>query len=93
MTTVFGLLDGWYFTAFMFAVICSAVTPLCVICPGVVGGGVVVQPAVTVATISQGQIITGNMVYQMVNTAHGIVAQPVQVSRHMTMMVMMIDWW
>ncbi|XP_076457469.1 homeobox protein PKNOX2-like [Babylonia areolata] len=44
-----------------------------------VGGGVVMQPGLAMATISQGQIISGNMVYQMVHTPQGIVAQPIQI--------------
>ena len=43
------------------------------------GSGMVMQPGLTMATISQGQIISGNMVYQMVHTPQGIVAQPIQV--------------
>ncbi|KAL8577815.1 hypothetical protein ACOMHN_054565 [Nucella lapillus] len=43
----------------------------------------VMQPGLAMATISQGQIISGNMVYQMVHTAQGIVAQPIQVRRRM----------
>ena len=44
-----------------------------------VGGGMVLQPGLAMATISQGQIISGNMVYQMLHTPQGIVAQPIQV--------------
>ncbi|XP_070183581.1 homeobox protein PKNOX2-like [Littorina saxatilis] len=43
------------------------------------GGGMVMQPGLAMATISQGQIISGNMVYQMVHTPQGIVAQPIQI--------------
>jgi hypothetical protein len=39
------------------------------------------QPAVSVATLNQGQIVSGGTVYQMVQTPQGIVAQPIQVSR------------
>ncbi|ESO99940.1 hypothetical protein LOTGIDRAFT_178004 [Lottia gigantea] len=49
----------------------------------VVNGNIVMQPAVqpsalSMATISQGQIVSGNTVYQMVQTPQGIVAQPIQ---------------
>lgn len=44
------------------------------------GGGVMMQQGLSMATISQGQIISGNTVYQMVHTPQGIVAQPIQVS-------------
>ena len=49
-----------------------------------VGGNVVLQqavpqPTVSMATINQGQIVSGNTVYQMVHTPQGIVAQPIQV--------------
>lgn len=38
------------------------------------------QPAATMATLNQGQLVSGGTVYQMVQTPQGIVAQPVQVS-------------
>ncbi|XP_041373353.1 homeobox protein PKNOX2-like [Gigantopelta aegis] len=37
------------------------------------------QPTVSMATINQGQIVSGNTVYQMVHTPQGIVAQPIQI--------------
>lgn len=43
------------------------------------GGGVMMPQGLSMATISQGQIISGNTVYQMVHTPQGIVAQPIQV--------------
>ncbi|KAK6173811.1 hypothetical protein SNE40_017205 [Patella caerulea] len=50
----------------------------------VVNGNMVLQPslpqsALSMATISQGQIVSGNTVYQMVQTPQGIVAQPIQI--------------
>ncbi|XP_046553524.1 LOW QUALITY PROTEIN: homeobox protein PKNOX1-like [Haliotis rubra] len=58
-----------------------------VVTPGVVtsvNGNVVIQkgiaqPTVSMATINQGQIVSGNTVYQMVHTPQGIVAQPIQI--------------
>ncbi|XP_071094991.1 homeobox protein PKNOX1-like [Haliotis cracherodii] len=58
-----------------------------VMTPGVVtsvNGNVVIQqgiaqPTVSMATINQGQIVSGNTVYQMVHTPQGIVAQPIQI--------------
>ncbi|PVD27058.1 hypothetical protein C0Q70_12208 [Pomacea canaliculata] len=43
------------------------------------GGGVMMPQGLSMATISQGQIISGNTVYQMVHTPQGIVAQPIQI--------------
>ncbi|XP_064604645.1 homeobox protein PKNOX1-like [Liolophura sinensis] len=37
------------------------------------------QPAATMATLNQGQLVSGGTVYQMVQTPQGIVAQPVQI--------------
>ncbi|XP_064651451.1 homeobox protein PKNOX1-like [Lineus longissimus] len=37
------------------------------------------QPAASVATLNQGQIVSGGTVYQMVQTPQGIVAQPIQI--------------
>ena len=62
----------------------SSLTPTPVV--NAMGSGMVMQPGLTMATISQGQIISGNMVYQMVHTPQGIVAQPIQVCAGFTLM-------
>ncbi|KAJ8311829.1 hypothetical protein KUTeg_010614 [Tegillarca granosa] len=40
----------------------------------------ITPPGVSMATINQGQIVSGGTVYQMVQTPQGLVAQPIQVS-------------
>ncbi|KAK3577319.1 hypothetical protein CHS0354_008414 [Potamilus streckersoni] len=52
--------------------------------PSSAGNGVIMQPGynqptVSMATVSQGQIISGGTIYQMVQTPQGLVAQPIQI--------------
>lgn len=52
--------------------------------------GDLMQPAAAaVASLGQGQVVSGGTVYQMVQTPQGLVAQPIQVSfaKHMACIV------
>ncbi len=53
-------------------------------------GNVVIQPSVpqqAMASLGQGQIVSGGTVYQMVQTPQGLVAQPIQVNGNVCLLL------
>ena len=57
----------------------SATMPLTPTIPAAQPGGTTLSTAAASAGLAQGQIVSGGTVYQMVQTPHGLVAQPIQV--------------